>query len=188
MRIKVDRENDALYFRLDEKRIVESEEVRPGSDSRLRRKRSRWSGWSFSEPPRGQRGGTLEPAISDSVRHIVGRGTAAAGCSRRKAVKRGCWPCQCPGWVDVAFLSRIEMGDWCLTEPAPENSRANRRRSTWHVRVLHAYSLFIQSGTSNVQSGTAFGSGNFSFSHSLHKLPEVLHLLEGHVEHHDDRS
>jgi uncharacterized protein YuzE len=30
MRIKVDKENDALYFRLDEKRIVESEEVRPG--------------------------------------------------------------------------------------------------------------------------------------------------------------
>jgi uncharacterized protein YuzE len=30
VRIKVDRENDALYFRLDENRIVESEEVRPG--------------------------------------------------------------------------------------------------------------------------------------------------------------
>ena len=30
MRIKVDKENDALYFRLDENRIVESEEVRPG--------------------------------------------------------------------------------------------------------------------------------------------------------------
>ncbi len=30
MRIKVDRESDALYFRLDESRIVESEEVRPG--------------------------------------------------------------------------------------------------------------------------------------------------------------
>jgi uncharacterized protein YuzE len=30
MRIKVDRDNDALYFRLDENRIVESEEVRPG--------------------------------------------------------------------------------------------------------------------------------------------------------------
>ncbi len=30
MRIKVDRENDALYFRLDDSRIVESEEVRPG--------------------------------------------------------------------------------------------------------------------------------------------------------------
>ncbi len=30
MKIKVDKENDALYFRLDEKRIVESEEVRPG--------------------------------------------------------------------------------------------------------------------------------------------------------------
>ena len=30
MRIKVDRENDALYFRLDETKIVESEEVRPG--------------------------------------------------------------------------------------------------------------------------------------------------------------
>ena len=30
MRIKVDRENDALYFRLDENKIVESEEVRPG--------------------------------------------------------------------------------------------------------------------------------------------------------------
>jgi len=30
MRVKVDRESDALYFRLDEKRIVESEEVRPG--------------------------------------------------------------------------------------------------------------------------------------------------------------
>jgi uncharacterized protein YuzE len=30
MRVKVDRENDALYFRLDESRIVESEQVRPG--------------------------------------------------------------------------------------------------------------------------------------------------------------
>jgi uncharacterized protein YuzE len=30
MRIKVDRESDALYFRLDENRIVESEEVHPG--------------------------------------------------------------------------------------------------------------------------------------------------------------
>ena len=30
MRVKVDRESDALYFRLDENRIVESEEVRPG--------------------------------------------------------------------------------------------------------------------------------------------------------------
>ncbi|MBC7260450.1 MAG: DUF2283 domain-containing protein [Chloroflexi bacterium] len=30
MRLKVDRENDALYFRLDESTIVESEEVQPG--------------------------------------------------------------------------------------------------------------------------------------------------------------
>ena len=30
MRLKVDRENDALYFRLDEAAIVESEEVEPG--------------------------------------------------------------------------------------------------------------------------------------------------------------
>ena len=30
MKIKVDKESDALYFRLDESRIVESEEVRPG--------------------------------------------------------------------------------------------------------------------------------------------------------------
>jgi len=30
MKIRVDRENDALYFRLDETRVVESEEVRPG--------------------------------------------------------------------------------------------------------------------------------------------------------------
>ena len=30
MRINVDKENDALYFRLDEKRIVKSEEARPG--------------------------------------------------------------------------------------------------------------------------------------------------------------
>ena len=30
MRIKVDKASDALYFRLDENRIVESEEVRPG--------------------------------------------------------------------------------------------------------------------------------------------------------------
>ena len=30
MRLKVDRENDALYFRLDETAIVESEEVQPG--------------------------------------------------------------------------------------------------------------------------------------------------------------
>lgn len=30
MRVKVDRKADALYFRLDESRIVESEEIRPG--------------------------------------------------------------------------------------------------------------------------------------------------------------
>lgn len=30
MRIKVDKQNDALYFRLDESRIVESEEIQPG--------------------------------------------------------------------------------------------------------------------------------------------------------------
>jgi len=30
MRIKLDKNSDALYFRLDESRIVESEEVRPG--------------------------------------------------------------------------------------------------------------------------------------------------------------
>jgi len=30
MRISVDRESDTLYFRLDESRIVESEEVQPG--------------------------------------------------------------------------------------------------------------------------------------------------------------
>jgi uncharacterized protein YuzE len=30
MRIKLDKESDALYFRLHEKQILESEEVRPG--------------------------------------------------------------------------------------------------------------------------------------------------------------
>lgn len=30
MRLKVDRKNDALYFRLDESAIVESEEIKPG--------------------------------------------------------------------------------------------------------------------------------------------------------------
>jgi len=30
MRIRVDKESDTLYFRLDENKIVESEEVRPG--------------------------------------------------------------------------------------------------------------------------------------------------------------
>lgn len=30
MRIKIDKENDTLYFRLDESAIVESEEVQPG--------------------------------------------------------------------------------------------------------------------------------------------------------------
>lgn len=30
MRLKIDRENDALYFRLDKTAIVESEEVQPG--------------------------------------------------------------------------------------------------------------------------------------------------------------
>lgn len=30
MRLKVDKESNALYFRLDENAIVESEEVRPG--------------------------------------------------------------------------------------------------------------------------------------------------------------
>jgi uncharacterized protein YuzE len=30
MRLKIDRENDTLYFRLDESAIVESEEVQPG--------------------------------------------------------------------------------------------------------------------------------------------------------------
>lgn len=30
MKLKIDKENDALYFRLDENAIIESEEVRPG--------------------------------------------------------------------------------------------------------------------------------------------------------------
>lgn len=30
MRLKVDHKNDALYFRLDESAIVDSEEIRPG--------------------------------------------------------------------------------------------------------------------------------------------------------------
>lgn len=30
MKIRIDKENDNLYFRLDESRIVESEEVQPG--------------------------------------------------------------------------------------------------------------------------------------------------------------
>ncbi|HDH52970.1 MAG TPA: DUF2283 domain-containing protein, partial [Nitrospirae bacterium] len=30
MKLKVDKENDALYFRLDEASIVESEEAQPG--------------------------------------------------------------------------------------------------------------------------------------------------------------
>ncbi|MHB8842334.1 MAG: DUF2283 domain-containing protein [Candidatus Aquicultor sp.] len=30
MRLKIDRENDALYLRLDESAIVDSEEVKPG--------------------------------------------------------------------------------------------------------------------------------------------------------------
>lgn len=30
MRLKVDRESDALYFRLDESAVMESEEVQPG--------------------------------------------------------------------------------------------------------------------------------------------------------------
>ena len=30
MRLKVDHQNDALYFRLDESAVVESEEVKPG--------------------------------------------------------------------------------------------------------------------------------------------------------------
>ncbi len=30
MRLKVDHKNDALYFRLDESDIVESEEIKPG--------------------------------------------------------------------------------------------------------------------------------------------------------------
>ena len=30
MKVKLDKKNDALYFRLDENRIVESEEVKPG--------------------------------------------------------------------------------------------------------------------------------------------------------------
>jgi len=30
MKLKIDKENDTLYFRLDENAIVESEEIRPG--------------------------------------------------------------------------------------------------------------------------------------------------------------
>ena len=30
MRIRVDKDSDTLYFRLDENKIVESEEIRPG--------------------------------------------------------------------------------------------------------------------------------------------------------------
>jgi len=30
MRVKIDKDSDTLYFRLDENRVIESEEVRPG--------------------------------------------------------------------------------------------------------------------------------------------------------------
>ena len=30
MRIKIDKDSDALYFRLDKNRVTESEEIRPG--------------------------------------------------------------------------------------------------------------------------------------------------------------
>lgn len=30
MRIRVDKENDTLYFKLDENKIIESEEIQPG--------------------------------------------------------------------------------------------------------------------------------------------------------------
>lgn len=30
MKVKVDRDSDALYFRLDDSRIVDSEEIKPG--------------------------------------------------------------------------------------------------------------------------------------------------------------
>ncbi|MCK4312179.1 MAG: DUF2283 domain-containing protein [Candidatus Cloacimonetes bacterium] len=30
MRVKIDKETDTLYFRLDENKIVDSEEIRPG--------------------------------------------------------------------------------------------------------------------------------------------------------------
>jgi uncharacterized protein YuzE len=30
MRVKVDKDSDTLYFRLDESKIIESEEIRPG--------------------------------------------------------------------------------------------------------------------------------------------------------------
>ena len=30
MRVKVDKKSDTLYFRLDEEKIIESEEIRPG--------------------------------------------------------------------------------------------------------------------------------------------------------------
>jgi uncharacterized protein YuzE len=30
MRLKIDNKNDALYFRLDETSVIESEEIRPG--------------------------------------------------------------------------------------------------------------------------------------------------------------
>ena len=30
MRVKIDKESDTLYFRLDESRIVDSEEIKPG--------------------------------------------------------------------------------------------------------------------------------------------------------------
>ena len=67
MRIKVDKENDALYFRLDETTIVESEEVRPGvildynAEGPSRRRRV-----SRNLRPSNRRG-IVEPAISDGV-------------------------------------------------------------------------------------------------------------------------
>ena len=54
MRLKVDKTSDALYFRLDESAIVDSEEVRPGGILDFN-EHGQWSGLSFSVSRLGRR-------------------------------------------------------------------------------------------------------------------------------------
>jgi uncharacterized protein YuzE len=42
MKLRVDKEADALYLRLDDSKIIESEEVAPGVILDYNEKRSRW--------------------------------------------------------------------------------------------------------------------------------------------------
>ncbi|HPL29143.1 MAG TPA: DUF2283 domain-containing protein [Anaerolineae bacterium] len=82
MRLKVDRENDALCFGLDESPVVESEEVQPGVILDLNAEGKLVCDW------KSRREG-LRPVV-----HLRRRGPEPVGAGRQLAAG----PLPCPSW------------------------------------------------------------------------------------------